>query len=264
MAERNEKDYVGYINPLTKRPAQARLSQQRPSSSGGKEKVRPSVTRDVTPLSDKPANKPTPPPIKFKKTAKPAQESKKVTVGKKGTVGGRVIEAGNQIKTELGLGMAKRSDLPKPETLRTNNPPKYASNALSKKQTNAVSEEAIEKYESEGSRLSRSHELPGGRNNPIFTNHPADKPATGAQQLHINAMRKHVNDFVSAGGKGPKAEAARAGYHTARLMAGGHGKDEGICSTTGCTRTTEKGETNCPGGSCNIVTPTKPALRNRE
>lgn len=94
-------------------------------------------------------------------------------------------------------------------------------------------------------------ELPGGRDNPIFSDASIKNPKTGTFAAAGAERARHVDTFVRAGGRGPVAEAARAAFHAIKAPVGA--SETGICGAGGCTRTTEGGGGNCPDGTCNVV-----------
>ena len=200
--------------------------------------------------------------------------SKKITVARPGSKEARAIvgkSSEKAVRSELNARIDSSPQVAQNRSAgftthtRTHGAPKYVNNSLSKGQTIRPSEEQIEKHNTEAAEVSKSHELPGGRKNAMFDKNPAAAKkawekhygttkgqaagATSSSTSHGIAQAKGVeltHKFVSEGGKGPKAEAARAGFHALGIKNSKYGP----CATAGCTRTTE-GTSNCADGKCN-------------
>lgn len=122
-----------------------------------------------------------------------------------------------------------------------------------------VADSRADKYEARqraraeiGAAVSKEHELPGGKNNPIHSQIPG---ADSSDPLH-QQMAKHSADFIAAATRGDrgKAEAARTAFHTVGARSRGIPKGmEAPCPSGGCKRTNVAPQ-NCEStGGCKPI-----------
>ena len=103
-----------------------------------------------------------------------------------------------------------------------------------------------------GAAISREHELPGGKNNPIHSTVPG---ADSDNPLH-QQMAKHSADFIAAATRGDrgKAEAARTAFHEVRARSRGVPKGmEAPCPSGGCRRANTENVTCETTGGCKPI-----------
>jgi len=254
-------------------PKERRISAEEVSQAG------PSEHRNrVTPSGKKPTSSlPQPSKATVNKArttgVTPKPISQKVTLATPGSKEARKL-MGKEAAKSATRSIAQAAQEGETQTMRTHRAPKYVSNALSKEQTIRPSESQIAAagpQDHDEKKGSYKRYLSGGRNNPMFKPGHVDEPSAGGTHAALkNKMAGAVSRFTAAhisGDRGAR-EAIRQEYHghaeQLKAQSGGYGQSQtGICSTPNCTRTTEAGNRSCPGGNCNIDSPSV-ARRPRE
>lgn len=256
------------IDPKERRISAQEAMQDSPSERRNSGRV--SRKKSISPLPQ-----PSKAPVNKARTTgiTPKPISKKVTLATPGSKEARKLMGKEAVKSAT-RSIAQAAQEGETQTMRTHRAPKYVSNALSKEQTIRPSDSQIAAagpQDHDEKKGSYKRYLSGGRNNPMFKPGHVDEPSAGGTHAALkNKMAGAVIRFTAAhlsGDRGAR-EAIRQEYHghaeQLRAMTGGYGQSQpGICSTPNCTRTTEVGNRSCPGGKCNIDSPSV-ARRPRE